>query len=209
MAKEGSMLKWAVLVGLVLIAPWVLFLIALYLAWKAGAFGRMAKAFTSVRRKAGISDTVSRWKLARSKKLDERALTYKYYTYGGGEGAAFAIVPDCAGFRCISAFSIMDSSGAIDSYKRAMGEVLKVLNGSSSRVVITLVFSGGEHVENRIQVVTRVSGLIHGEFQRAGFEAMDKIRLATGLVEAEEPTLKVRVCRGKEILAMPALGEGK
>ena len=72
-----------VLIGLVLIAPWILFLIALYFVWKAGAFSKMRKSYAGAWRKAGIGDRVFRWRLRRCSELEEGSFISKYCTAGG------------------------------------------------------------------------------------------------------------------------------
>jgi len=203
----NGLLKWGLLAVLVLLSlrfPWLLLPVGLYFAWKRGLLKRFRKVALDTAGRVDLRGRVMRWDLANSKELRERTTGYRYYI--PFDDSPFALLKNGAGYRSVSAFLIEDRSGAVANYKRAVADAVQVLSGGPNQVVLTLIFSK-EGVGSKIQLIRPVlvtKGRGAG-YEEIGNEVMEATRVLTEAVRSRSPTLRVKVCRGRDILRIPVL----
>ncbi|MDD1775820.1 MAG: hypothetical protein LUP94_00530 [Candidatus Methanomethylicus sp.] len=197
MAKQRSILKWALAVGLVLIAPWMLFVFAAAYIWKTGILAKAYRHLVKELHKAEFNDRIFRWRVARCKGLAEKRLNSTYYAVS--DDAPFVVLKAGIGFKCITTFKFKDTSGSPEDSRRALGEAIKVLQNSQCQAVITLAISGEKDL-NRIQVITRGSPFNNSMCNSKGIASMDLMKIIAKMMEGEAPTMRVKICYGREIL---------
>ena len=203
----NGLLKWGLLALLLLLSlrfPWLLLPLGLYFAWRFGLLKRFKKVASDTAGRVDLRGRVMMWDLANCKELHEKAVGYRYFV--PCEDSPFALLKDAVGYRSVSAFVIQDTSGAVANHKRAVAEAVQMLSGGQHQVVLTLSFSKGR-VGSKIHVVspTIIMKEKGGGFEEAGNEAMNMARALTEAVRSKSPTLKVRVCKGRDILRIPVL----
>ena len=203
----NGLLKWGLLGVLILLGlrfPWLLLPLGLYFAWKYGLLKRFRKVASDTAGRVDLRGRMLRWDLANCKELHEKAVGYRYFV--PCKDSPFALLKDAVGYRSVSAFVIQDTSGAVANHKKAVAEAVQVLSGGQHQVVLTISFSRGR-VGSKIHVVspTIIMKEKGGGFEEMGNEAMGMARALTDAVRARAPTMKVKVCRGGEILRTPVL----
>jgi len=203
----GSLLKWGIIGLLVLLIPWLIIPVGIYIAWKFGLFKRLKGRRITVTGRIQIRDRISRFNVSSSGGLHEQSAGYTYYV--PCNDSPFALIPDHGRFRCVSAFIISDKAGSTSNYKRALNEAVKVLSSCSSTVILTLRLSNGTEVGCMIQVAEPCpveAG--DGWFRSLGETISNRAGLLTGTVHSLSPSLKVKICRGRQILQSPIADEG-
>ncbi|MDI9644672.1 MAG: hypothetical protein QFX35_05585, partial [Candidatus Verstraetearchaeota archaeon] len=104
------------------------------------------------------------------------------------------------GFLCVSSISISDRSRSPEVYSRTVSRTLEVLRGSSRTVAFVGVVTGKGEFYNCLRIASRHGLLTRSELERAGFEQMELLRIASAVVGATSPTAEIRIHRGKEII---------
>ncbi|MBM5805636.1 MAG: hypothetical protein FJZ49_06225 [Candidatus Verstraetearchaeota archaeon] len=201
----NGLLKWGLLALLLLLSlrfPWLLLPLGLYFAWRYGLLRRFRKVALDAAGMVDLRGRVLRWNLASCKELQERTVGYRYFV--PCEDSPFALLKDGAGHRSVSAFVIQDTSGAATSHKRAVAEAVQLLSGGSNQVVLMLIFSKGG-VGSKIQLIRPTLVAKGTGYEWIGSEVMEAARVLTEAVRSRSPTLRVRVCRGRDILRIPVL----
>jgi len=201
----NGLLKWGLLALLLLLSlrfPWLLPPLGLYFAWRYGLLKRFRRVASDTAGRVDLRGRVLRWDMANCKELHERAVGYRYFV--PCEDSPFALLKDGVGYRSVSAFVIQDTSGAVANHKRAVAEAVRVLSGGPNQIVLTLIFSKGG-VGSKIQLIRQVLVTKGTGYEGIGKEVMEAARVLTGAVRSRSPTLRVRVCKGRDILRIPVL----
>ena len=106
----------------------------------------------------------------------------------------------------MSAFVIHDASDSSANYKRAISEMAAILSNGPAALILTLGFRRGAEVDCRVQVVEPCLCKGEAELKRLGDEASGRGRMLVETIQAISPSLKVRICRGREIARGPLEG---
>jgi hypothetical protein len=198
----SSLLKWGILALIVLLVPWLLFPVAIYIAWKFGFFKGIRDFIKSIRKSIRIRDRV--FKLGAPYCKDLRGKTAACTYYLTRDDSPFALLPHLEGYRCVSAIVISDNSGGMNNYKNAIDEAMRFLSNSYSTIVLTLEISGGA-IGCRIQVSEPCFDSSDGWLQRLGNDIADRGWALSNAIQSLSPSLRVKVCRGGEILVSPLM----
>lgn len=202
----SSLLKWGFLGLLVLMAPLLAIPVGIYIGWRLGLLKQFRKVLGGSLSSLRIRERIFRINASYSKSLRETTVGCRYYIPCGD--SPFALFRELGGYRCVSAFTIRDTSASAANYGKAVNEAARVLSNCSSRVVVTLDISRGSEVGCMIQVEEPCVKGGDGWFKALGDGIIEREGLLMDAVQSISPSLKVKVCRGREILQGPFMEEG-
>ena len=204
MGLINSLLKWGFLSILVLVVPWCSIPVGIYFAWKFGLLRRSKLVLHRLAADLRIRDKLFKLNASNSMGLIEKGAAVKYYV--PCNDSPYALIPQPAGFLSISAFVIRDASGSPANYKKAINEAVQLLSKGTTSVVLTLGFAKGSEVDCKVLVAERC--LCKGDtwIRILGEDTAERGAALIGAIQAIAPSIKVRMCRGDEILRNPMEG---
>lgn len=176
------------LVLAIIIFPWTLVPLVLYYFWRRGFLVRIQHWILSYSRK------LKGMHLGREGGLVEETAVFRYYRTCND--SLYLIMPRTLGVQCIYAIRIADMP---ERLTRNIEEIIRAAMenlGGNERTLISLVIK--DRIE-RIQIhyISRVLPGLGSEVEREAFERTLRINDA---LRAKSPTLKVSLCRAKEIV---------
>lgn len=203
MAFWSSLLKWLMVGIIIAIFPWSVIILVLYGAMKSGLLKKAMACFRNLTHGSGMLERLVVWWMGRRGELRKCSISVEYYT--PNDLSPYILVPDGAGFLCISAVSLDDSSGSPEAYRKAVSDMIKAIGGRGCTVSFIGTTSGGGRFENRFQIVARHTLSADFDFKKAGIEQMKLIEIAKSMACWASPTMKVKIHRGEELLLMPRM----
>jgi hypothetical protein len=205
LGKLGSLLKWGILGLLILMVPILMVPLGIYLGWRLGLWKQFRKAIGRFRPWLRLRQRIFALDASYSKSLREMSVGCRYYVPCGN--SPFALFKKLGGYRCVSAFTIHDTSASTANYGKAVNEAIMVLGNRTSRVVITLDIHNGSQVECTVQVEEPCLRRDEGWFKTLGEDIVERWELLVEDIQSISPALKVELRRGKEILQGPFMEE--
>jgi hypothetical protein len=206
MRALSTLLKWGLILLIVLLVPWLLLPLAVYIGWRFGIFRGLSETIKRVRKSLRIRDRLFKFNASNHEGL--RLKTVGCNCCISCDDSPFALIPDLSWFRCVSALVVSDNSGTMDNYKNAIDEAMRFLSNSYSTVILTLDISAGT-IGCKIQVSEPCFDRSEGWLQRLGDNVSDRGWALENAIQSLSPSLRVRVCRGEEILQTPLMEEGR
>ncbi len=210
MAKVSPFLKWLIVAVIVLIAPWSVILVVIYIIWRAGVFGRARRALSAAMGRLKVSDAIFRWRLRGCSVFEECRLDARCYT--ASKLAPFIATRSGTGCRLVSAIRVSDSSCSPENCRLAVAGALRYLRAVSGEACVSLRYSkldGFSTPESTIVFAVDCggSGVPAIDIRSRGIEAAERVSTACQIIEGFAPTLRAEALRGSRIIASVAAGE--